>query len=112
MQATFGWRAGSVHAAQWPVSQELHRISAGSSERIVAVTAAALQAIRKVKSDAKVSQRTELAQLTLQVPAADAADLEAALADLKVASRVTGTLDVVEGGDETITLAHVFAAQD
>ncbi len=106
------WRAGSVHAAQWPVSQELHRISAGSSERIVAVTAAALQAIRKVKSDAKVSQRTELAELTLQVPAADAADLEAALADLKVASRVTGTLDVVEGGDETITLAHVFAAQD
>ena len=46
------------------------------------------------------------------LPTAARAHLEAALADLKVASRVTGTLDVVEGGDETITLAHVFAAQD
>lgn len=106
------WREGSVHAQAWPTSEGLHAAGAGAPARLVPVTAAALAAIRKIKSEAQVSQRTELAEVTLRVPAADAAVLESALDDLKAAGRVTGALDVVEGGEVTEVTAHAFAPQD
>ena len=103
------WRGVHRALAPWPDSAAVHAISEGASERIIPATAAALQAIRKVKSEAQVSQKAELTELTLEAPAADVAEIENALADLTIASRVTGTLDVVAGGDETTVIAHTFA---
>src|SRR5690625_2329419 len=55
------WRQGSVHRAAWPTS-ELVRFAAGDADPdLVTVAGTALAALRKVKSEAKVTQRTEFA---------------------------------------------------
>src|SRR5690606_40771484 len=58
-------------------------------------TGGALAALRKVKSEAKVSQRTSYAQVRLELPAEDVARVQQALGDLRAAGRVRGDLEVV-----------------
>ena len=53
----------------------------------------ALAALRKVKSEAKLSMRTEITAVELAVPAALRPGVESALGDIRAAGRVTGTLD-------------------
>jgi valyl-tRNA synthetase len=63
---------------------------------VLGVVAAALAGVRKAKSEAKVTQRTEVASLTLAVPAGDHGALEAGLGDLRAAGRVRA-LELVPG---------------
>jgi valyl-tRNA synthetase len=93
------WREGSVHRAAWPTAEPL-RVAAGDADAgVVAAAGAALAALRKVKSEAKVSMRTPITAVTLTVPAAARTSVELALTDLRAAGRVTGTLDLVSGED-------------
>jgi valyl-tRNA synthetase len=97
------WREGSVHRAAWPDAAPL-RAAAGSADAgVVAAAGSALTALRKVKSEAKVSMRTEIAAVTLAVPAALRAGVEVALQDVRSAGRVTGTLDLVETDTDAVT---------
>lgn len=93
------WREGSVHRAAWPTAEPL-RVAAGEADAgVVAAAGAALAALRKVKSEAKVSMRTPITAVTLTVPAPARASVELALTDLRAAGRVTGTLHLVSGED-------------
>jgi valyl-tRNA synthetase len=94
------WREGSVHRAPWPVPDQLRAAAAGADPGVVAAAGAALAALRKVKSEAKVSMRTPLLAVRLAVPDALRAGVEAALGDLRAAGRVTGTLALVVGEGE------------
>ena len=96
------WREGSVHRAPWPSSGPL-RVAAGDGEPgVVAAAGSALAALRKVKSEAKVSMRTEIAAVTLTVPAAIAAWVELALDDVRAAGRITGDLVLVMDDSGTV----------
>ncbi|WP_265523089.1 valine--tRNA ligase [Oerskovia flava] len=90
------WRTGSVHRAPWPTSDVARAASAGADPAVLTAAGHALAALRKVKSEAKVSMRTPILAAELAVPAAARAGVESALVDLRGAGRVTGTLDLVE----------------
>ncbi|MBN9326924.1 MAG: valine--tRNA ligase [Cellulomonas sp. 73-145] len=95
------WREGSVHRAAWPTAEPL-RVAAGDADAgVVAAAGAALAALRKVKSEAKVSMRTPITAVTLTVPSPARASVELALGDVRAAGRVTGALRLVSGEDGT-----------
>ncbi|WP_426595177.1 valine--tRNA ligase [Cellulomonas sp. McL0617] len=96
------WREGSVHRAPWPDTAPL-RAAAGSADAgVVSAAGSALTALRKVKSEAKVSMRTEIAAVTLAVPVALRPGVEVALDDVRSAGRVTGTLSLTDGDSDTV----------
>lgn len=84
------YRTGSVHRASWPTVDVLETI--GGDARVLADTSAALIALRRVKSEAKVSPRTPFLAVTLVTPESALASLEAARDDLESASKVDGEL--------------------
>ena len=96
------WREGSVHRAPWPTSDALRAAADGTDPGLVAGAGAALAALRKVKSEAKVSMRTPVEHAVLEVPAAMRPGVEAALDDVRNAGRATGTLELVDGAGETV----------
>lgn len=94
------WREGSVHRAPWPVAAPLRTAAGDADPGVVGAAGVALAALRKVKSEAKVSMRTEIASVRLAVPDALRAGVEVALDDVRSAGRVTGSLDLVDGDGE------------
>ncbi|MCL2090092.1 MAG: valine--tRNA ligase [Micrococcales bacterium] len=89
------WREGSVHRQPWPDAAPLRTVAGDVPPGVVAAAGQALAALRKVKSEAKVSMRTEVSSVRLTVPHDTADAVRTALADLRSAGRVTGRLDLV-----------------
>ncbi|WP_082109916.1 valine--tRNA ligase [Demequina phytophila] len=90
-EEVWSWfQEGSVHRAAWPVSSPLREAAGADSAGapLLAAAGEALSVLRKVKSEAKVSQRTPLASVDLLVPAAKAGFVRAAAPDLLAAGRV------------------------
>jgi valyl-tRNA synthetase len=105
------WREGSVHRSPWPVARPLREAcgandAAASAEgaNLLVAAGSALAALRKIKSEAKVSQRTEIATVELLVPESQVRYVEAAEAELKAAGRVRdlAIVGVPDGGDAVI----------
>ncbi len=92
------YRAGSVHQAEWPTSDTLTGAAGDVDPHLLDAAGAALAALRKVKSEQKVSQRTPYVAVTLQVPTDDEAHVRTALNDLTGVAHVNGEL-VVEAAD-------------
>ena len=92
------WREGSVHTAPWPAAQDLAALG-GEAQDTISVTGRALAAMRKVKSEAQVSQRTPFARVLLEVPTGWREILGRAETDLRAAGRITGTLEIQERSD-------------
>ena len=86
------WREGSIHRAPWPVSEPLHTASASGDPALLAAAGAALAALRKVKSEAKVSQKTRFSDAVVHAPETEVTLLPLVLADLRAASKVDGEL--------------------
>src|SRR5699024_883631 len=63
------YRTGSVHRASWPEVGPLRAAAVDGDAALVEFTGAALAVLRKVKSEAKVSQRTSFARVRVQLPA-------------------------------------------
>jgi valyl-tRNA synthetase len=57
------WRKGSVHRSNWPVSEEFENRSGNPA--VLEVASQVLAAVRRAKSDAKTSMRTELVGLAV-----------------------------------------------
>ena len=74
------WRDGSVHCAAWPVSDE---IAVGGDPALLEASAEVLRAIRRAKSEAKLSMRADVSLVTVRGPRAAA--VEPAVADLAAA---------------------------
>lgn len=87
------YREGSVHRAAWPTPESL--ATSGDPE-LVALAGSALAALRKVKSEQKVSQRTALSSVTLEIPAGTAESVELVRAEILSAAHVEGELTMVE----------------
>jgi valyl-tRNA synthetase len=92
------WHEGSVHAAPWP-----ERGAGGDAPEIsLEPISEVLASVRRVKTEAKVSQRAAVATLDVRGPAPWLAAIEAGRADLTEALTVT-TLTLRSADDVTIT---------
>ncbi len=88
-EEVWSWYAeGSVHRSPWPTAEPLRDAAAGVDPDIISAAGAALGALRKIKSDAKVSQRTAIVSVDLLVPEAQMEQVNAAKADVMAAGRV------------------------
>jgi valyl-tRNA synthetase len=76
------WKSGSVHRSSWPTSSDI----AGDRE-VLTSTSEILTLVRKIKSDAQVSMKTEITNLRISGPAALLALAKLAETDLQTASR-------------------------
>jgi valyl-tRNA synthetase len=82
------WQEGSVHLQTWPSADELGSVAADGDRRTVADLAVALSAVRKAKSEAKVSMRADVSDAVVRGPAESAARIQTAAADLCAAGRI------------------------
>ncbi len=79
------WRDGSVHLAAWPTVDEL----AGDGDpAVLTAVALALRDVRKAKSEAKVSMKTDVPSATVRGPAKHVALVRQGATDLAGAGRV------------------------
>jgi valyl-tRNA synthetase len=88
------WQDGSVHLARWPDAAEL-RARAGDPEVLTAATDV-LTAVRRAKSEAKVSMRADVRSTVVTAPRAVLDRLTLAAADVESAGRLRG-LELREG---------------
>ena len=97
------WQEGSVHRAAWPEADPLRAeaTAAGADAAVYPVAAEVLGAIRKAKSDAKVSMRAEVTEVRVADTAARLAALVAARDDVLGAGRAA-TLTTSEGAASTV----------
>ncbi|MET0820926.1 MAG: class I tRNA ligase family protein, partial [Aeromicrobium sp.] len=82
------WQEGSIHRATWP-STPVDLTTPAQDPGVLAAAATVLADIRGAKSVAKVSQKTEIGELTVTGTAADLALLSLAFDDVRAAGRVT-----------------------
>ena len=101
-EEVWSWfQEGSIHRAPWPTAAPLRVVARDADPTLLGAAGAALAALRKVKSQAKVSMRTGLAGVELVVPAAWATAITCVSGDLRAAGRVIGDLVLVPGPDGT-----------
>lgn len=86
------WRAGSVHRAGWPSVAE----SDGDPE-LLSLAGAVIAAVRRAKTDAKVSMRSAVGTLTVTGPAEVLARFAAIEPDIRTAGAIASS-ETREGG--------------
>ena len=86
------WRPGSVHTSRWPVPEQ---VPPGGDPVLLTDVAGALMAVRGAKSTAKVSMKTEAADVRIAGPRSSLDRLTAALDDLRAAGRIVGEIELV-----------------
>ena len=91
------YREGSVHTAAWPVVADLAGVEGDPS--VLEAASSALIALRRVKSEAKVSPRTPFLAVTVRAPQAQVEALESVKGDLEAASKAVGALTVAASDD-------------
>ncbi|MFD0704443.1 valine--tRNA ligase [Alloscardovia venturai] len=103
-EEVFSWMhegEGSVHRASWPTPDLYRSASAGADASVLVWAGRALGALRKIKSEAKVSMKTPILSATLALDEKAIPMVEAASADVYEAAKVTGTV--------TLTVADLSA---
>ena len=96
------WRGGSVHTQAWPQAAPLRSAAQGQDASLLDTVAQAAIVVRRLKSDAKVSQKTPVLSVTVRASQAGAAHLEAARGDLMALGRIEA-LEIAAGDVDTIT---------
>ncbi len=82
------WHQHSVHAAPWPTLQELPTLEVSGAGSTYGPVCEVLEAIRRAKSSAKVSQRAEVASVMVRAPAPFLASVALCQEDLMAAGGV------------------------
>jgi valyl-tRNA synthetase len=103
------WRDGSVHAQAWPDAARYRAAAADGDPAVLAATAEVLRAVRKAKSEAKLSMRAEVEHVRVAGKQADAA--RAAAGDIAAAGRAAG-IDFESTDDGELTVEVVLSASE
>jgi valyl-tRNA synthetase len=98
------WREGSIHRAAWPTATLAAAAAASADPAVLDVAGAVLGDIRKAKSDAKRSLRTEVERAEVTGTAEELEALAAAQGDVLEAGRVAN-LATREGDALAVTVA-------
>ena len=98
------WREGSVHRAQWPSRDEVLAGVRGGADAaaLLGATCEVLAAIRRTKTERKVSQRAEVARCEVRGPAARVAMLAGHDGDLRNAGGVREMVYAGDDGDDAL----------
>lgn len=107
---------GSVHRAAWPTPEPYVIAASGVSPETLAWAGRAVEQLRKIKSEAKVSMKTPILSVALSAAADGVNAIRSAIDDIAQAGRVVGKFDLVEkhaeeasasddGSDETVIIA-------
>ncbi|MEC4017048.1 valine--tRNA ligase [Streptomyces sp. H27-D2] len=82
------WAPGSVHRAEWPVADAIRERAGAADGGLLATAAEAVSAVRRAKSAAKVSMRTEVAKAVVSGPRAVLDRFALVEADVRAAGRI------------------------
>ncbi|WGD36370.1 valine--tRNA ligase [Lysinibacter sp. HNR] len=99
----------SVHLAPWPTVAELGAAAAAGNPAILEQASAALIGIRRAKTDAKASQKTEVGRAVITGSAEEIALVSAAQADLQAVGRIS-QLVLVEGEEFAVSEIELLVA--
>jgi valyl-tRNA synthetase len=104
------WQEGSVHHQAWPTADEL-AVAGDADPVMLDVVAAAMAGLRGVKSNAKVSMRTEITDVRISALRQILDVIAKADDDLRAALKIVGDVAFVEtaSGDVTGSLVDVQA---
>ncbi|MFZ0325303.1 MAG: valine--tRNA ligase [Actinomycetes bacterium] len=80
---------GSVHRASWPVADQVGALTPASDGLTLQRASEVLAAVRKAKSEAKTSMRTEVAAVTVTGSADQIEQVRVAADDLRAAGRIS-----------------------
>ena len=94
---------GSVHTAQWPEPLEI-----SGDPGVLGAVSSALIGIRRAKTEAKVSQKTRIAALTLRADDVTIAHLREAEGDLRAVGRID-RLELLDGWNDLVIDSLEFA---
>jgi valyl-tRNA synthetase len=103
------WREGSVHRQSWPSVDPIRGLAGEVDPELLADASAVLSQVRKAKSEAKTSMRTEVDRAVVSAPAATIERLRAASDDLCAAGRITA-LELRADGSGPMTVEVDLAA--
>ncbi|WP_285731286.1 valine--tRNA ligase [Nocardiopsis sp. ATB16-24] len=101
------WQEGSVHVQDWPRADEYRAAAADGEAAVLAATAEVLRAVRKTKSEAKLSMRAEVEHVRVSGKQAEAA--RAASGDIAAAGR-TAAIDFHTTDDAELTVEVALPA--
>ena len=87
--------SGSVHRAAWPVVDPYIEAATGASPELLTWAGKAVEQLRKIKSEAKVSMKTPILSVALSAASEGVDAIHAALGDIAQAGRVIGKFDLV-----------------
>ena len=105
-EEAWSWRAeGSVHRAAWPTSQELRHAAGDADGELLATAAEVIAAIRKAKSQAQVSMRTEVARAVVSGSRAALDRFAQVQADVRAAGRIGAVEQQVGDGALTVRVS-------
>jgi valyl-tRNA synthetase len=93
------WQQGSVHRTEWPSTDTVRATAGEGDPTLLDAVSAVLSDVRRAKSDAKASMRTEVVRAEVRAPAAQLAVLASAKDDLAAAGRIAN-LELVDGATE------------
>jgi len=82
------WNEGSIHRAPWPTVAELARAAPGGTAASLDAAASAIGAIRKAKSQARLTQKAEVARLIVRGKHRQLAVLSEVIDDVRAAGHV------------------------
>jgi valyl-tRNA synthetase len=100
------WRDGSIHRAPWPETDDLAAFASGDAT-VYPAAAAVLGEIRKAKSEAKRSMRTDVTRAVVHAPAELLRSLEPAIADVRDAGRIVGEVEMIEAAELAVEVTLV-----
>ena len=91
----------SIHTAPWPTAPQWESVT--GDRRLLDVASAAIGAVRRAKTDAKLSLRTEVPSVRLAAPAATVAEIRKFEDDLRAAGRL-GAIEYAEADELVLSL--------
>ncbi len=97
------WQSGSIHLANWPTTQETLADFDASDDSVALLeaTCVVLAAVRRAKTEAKVSQRAEVAELIITASSATIKLLQTNILDLQNAGALK-QIKFVESISQTV----------
>jgi valyl-tRNA synthetase len=98
------WKQGSIHRASWPSTDEFESLTADTA--ILEITSQVLSAVRRAKSDAKVSMRAEVESMSVTTDEPGIEHLRQGESDLLAAARA----ERIDYSDGEFSVESVLAA--
>ena len=98
------WQDGSIHRTQWPDRASLDALAGDSDGTVLDAATEVLSAVRRAKSEARLSMRASVKEVVVSGPATALAGVRAAERDLVEAGNV-GAISFTEDGSAEVSVA-------